>query len=164
MTRKSSGDTNFGIQARDVNADVLAVGTNAKAVKNFGQIDPMELEGLLKEFRGLITEAGLPSKTREVIEKHLIDVETEAKKIDPDQKKLKEQFGKLQSVIKTASDFVSHVETLLTPLHQIASLGRTFVIGLLRSSTVFRGSRRFLEQGTRRGGLNYNQRWEWWLR
>ena len=117
---------NKGIQAEVVNAEALAVGDNAYAVKSISNTPPSEFLKLIIDFRKVIDELSLDRNARLVIEEDVKKLEDATKKEAINKE---EVGGILQSIsgkLKMVGVVMTETASLIEPIKKMASfLGTT---------------------------------------
>ena len=130
--KREKRSVNKGIQARNVTADVLAVGDKAQAIKSVTSVEREDLSKVISDLRQAIAELNLNENARTVVEEDVNKLESAIKKEQPDKTEvgglLQSISGKLRMLGVVLSDTVSLVE----PVKKIASfLGTTLkLLGL----------------------------------
>lgn len=123
MKKKAIANVNQGIHAKIVNADVLAVGEGAKAVKNIVNTGTgPEIVAALGEMRKALAELSLPRENRQEILDLIKSFQDSAIDESPNSDELQ---GKLQKIIgrmKAAGILISESTSLIEPIKKIARL------------------------------------------
>ena len=93
--KREKRSVNKGIQARNVTADVLAVGDKAQAIKSVTSVEREDLSKVISDLRQAIAELNLNENARTVVEEDVNKLESAIKKEQPDKT---EVGGLLQSI------------------------------------------------------------------
>ncbi len=121
MPEDKRSDTNYGIQAHHVTAEVQAVGNKAHAQKFVtGAEVPRDLVSAVSTFESALRAVKLPPESRKKIEEHLKDITSEASKPEADKTKIESNFAVLKGFIESTAHFIQEAAGLLKPLKEIA--------------------------------------------
>ena|SRR5215471_10069050 len=123
MTGKNRSASNEGIQANVVNADVLAVGRGAKAVKVvLSESDRQDLLTAVGEIRRELEALKLEKAHAEEVQRHAEELEHAATKKDASPAEVKSVLSGLLEKLKQAGVVVKEVAGLVSPIQTIAGL------------------------------------------
>ena len=123
MTRKNRSASNEGIQANVVNADALAVGRGAKAVKVvFSESDREDILTAVSEIRRELEALKLGKAHSDDLQRHADELEHAATKKDASPAEVKSLLSGLLEKLKQAGVVVKEVAGLVSPIQTIAGL------------------------------------------
>lgn len=123
MGESKGRSINEGIQARDVRADVLAVGKGAKAVQHRGGDAKEALEGALAELRAALGELGADAEgEQEQIEIRLRALEEASRAEKPDKTEVEVALSKLAGVVERVEHSAQVGQRIVAAVRSVCSL------------------------------------------
>lgn len=113
---------NFGIQAKNVKADVLAVGTGASATKNIGAAGTEELASALSELRAALGGLNLGQTAENAIAEDVIALEAAAAAPDENRSQIGDLLKQISEKLKVVGVVVKETASLVEPIKKIGAL------------------------------------------
>lgn len=122
-SRPAPGSVNQGIQATTVQADVLAVGTGATAIKNVGALDPEKLAALKNAIARLehgLGQLGLPGPAADLVQQETRRMAEMAAAGDAKPEGFQLSLKSLKDKLQMAGVVLADVVALIAPVKIIA--------------------------------------------
>jgi hypothetical protein len=123
VKRTELGSVNEGIQG-NVQADVLAVGKNAKAIKRIQQTDYSEIESAVADLQGSIHKLSLPPAVKEAVLKDVDSLKVESKSKQPNRDRIANILAGLSEKVKLAGVVLTEGAGLAESIKKIAEMAQ----------------------------------------
>lgn len=134
MTRKSArqaSSTNQGIQARNVVAEVMAVGSKSRAIKRAtGRTDAVALVQAITQFRRGLRSLELDSAALAVVEEDVKKLELSVQAEEPEAREVEGRLQNIADKLKMVGVVLTEAVALREPVQKMAELLNTSFKGL----------------------------------